>query len=203
MLSSVALAASFLFAGTTKAEVFDIQDGEFAGSFITSFFKFQPTDKTLSTTATGEVKKRFGEFQSHTVTDFNLGGEGCSDFNEDPLTELLAFYVKKSNVVLTFKKGQLFLKAVPGDQFTSAGMGCFTFNIDPEIGDLAEIPGSFQLTVEYKVVGGTGEYTGAKGELTSTSSGTVLEYNSSTGEGDNWFGGVTGTLEGSFCTDCP
>lgn len=205
VLGNFALASSMLFAGAAKAEVFDVQEGEFAGSFITSFFKYRVDEKTLSTTATGKIKKRLGDFQSHTVADLNIGGNGCAAASEEPLDPtvwLIPFYVDKSHVVLTFKNGQVFLKAEPIDEGTPAGSGCASLTFDPETEQLVEVPGGFDLTVHYKVVGGTGDYLGAQGNVVSTSTGTALEFNSTSTYGDNWFGGVTGTLEGSFCTDC-
>lgn len=206
MLSSVALAASFLVAGGAKAEVFDIEQEDFAGSFITSFLKYRVNEKTISTTSTGEIKKKgLGKFQSHTATEFNLGGGSCDTGNTDPYVFDQLFFVVRSNVVLTFESGQVFLKAVPLEEDAPAGGGCFYLFADPEEETLtlAEVPGRFDLVVKYKVVGGTGEFAGATGELEATSRGTVLEYNNLGADGYNFFGGVSGTLEGSFCTDCP
>lgn len=212
MLGSVTLAASLGFAGVTKAEVYEIGPEDFSGSFITSFFKYEIDEKTISTTTTGEIKKKgLGKFLSHTATDFNAVSGSCETNmaapeadSADQVVVESPFFVVKSNVVLTFEKGQVFLQAVPVNDMP-AGSGCFYLTVDTGTGELVEeLPGSFDLVVEYKVIGGTGDFAGASGVLTSTSIGTALEYNRlSDGSGDNWFGGVTGTLEGSFCTDCP
>lgn len=206
LLGSVTLAASLGFAGTTQAEVYDIDEEDFAGSFITSYLKYRPDEKTISTTATGEIKKKgLGKFQSHTATEFNLGGGSCDTGNTDPYVFDQLFFVVRSNVVLTFESGQVFLKAVPLEEDAPAGGGCFYLFADPEEETLtlAEVPGRFDLVVKYKVVGGTGKFAGATGELEATSRGTVLEWNDLGEDGYNFFGGVSGTLEGSFCTDCP
>ncbi|QKX16243.1 hypothetical protein [Microbulbifer sp. YPW1] len=198
------MAGSLGFAGVTQAEVYEIEAEDFAGSFITSFLKYRVNEKTISTTSTGEIKKKgLGKFQSHTATEFNLGGGSCDTGNTDPYVFDQLFFVVRSNVVLTFESGQVFLKAVPLEEDAPAGGGCFYLIADPETQTLAEVPGRFDLVVKYKVVGGTGEFARATGELEATSRGTVLEYNNLGADGYNFFGGVSGTLEGSFCTNCP
>ncbi|WOX04421.1 hypothetical protein [Microbulbifer pacificus] len=204
---ALALVGSLGFAGAASAKEYTINKGEFAGSFITSYLTFAADNRTISTTATGTAGGGgLGEFQSHTVSDFNLLGGPCdSEAEENPLRPELHFSVVQSQVVLTFKNGQVFLKAPPASA-EDVPLGCVFFNISPDSDAdniiLQDIAGGLELTVTYQIIGGTGEYAGAKGELTSTTTGTVLEFNS-VSDGDSWFGGVTGTLKGSFCTDCP
>jgi len=201
--ASVALGCVAL-SGAAHAEQFEIKKGEFSGSFSTSYLTYRDNERTVTTLATGVAKgSKLGEFQSHTVADFDTVGSDCDPYVEAPPLRLeRLFIVAKSHVVMTFKKGQLYLKAEVDPEATEAD-GCIF--VDYVVGEsdfeLAELPGGFELTVKYKVVGGSGEFAGAKGEVTSTTKGAALEFNESS-DGDNWFGGVTGTLEGEFCTDC-
>lgn len=200
-MSAVALVIGIGFSATSAAEQYNIKSAEFSGSFLTSYLTYVEGERTISTTTTGDAgKKSLGKFQSHTVTDFNLLSVRCDpDSEEDPLHPNQIFNVTKSQVVLTFKDGQLFLKA---DSTANPNLGCATLNLSPATGMPEDIIVELDLDLEYQVIGGTGKYAGAKGALTSKTKGAALEYNSVSG-GDSWFGGVTGTFEGSFCTDCP
>lgn len=207
-LKVLAFAATLGLGMGAQAEEFKIQKGDFSGSFITSYLTYRPGERTVTTTAAGyAVGNKFGKFQSHTITEFNTSPDICEPPTEDPFRWERRFYVVKSNVVLTFEKGQLYLKAQPATRNPDED-GCvfLNFYVDPVVAgepQLAEIPGGFELTVEYKVVGGSGEFAGAQGDFKSITKGTALEYNDNSSDGgDNWFGGVAGTIEGSFCTDC-
>ncbi|WP_160152324.1 hypothetical protein [Microbulbifer sp. ALW1] len=215
LVSAASIALGTIALGSAaQAEVFEMKKGEFSGSFITSYLTYKPGDRTITTIANGfAAGKKMGAFQSHTVADFRNESSDCTpDDGLDPMRVERFFIVVKSDVVLTFKKGQLFLKSefpmetpvdTPIADIREYASGCAFFNLVlvEERPELADIAGGFDLKVKYRVVGGTGAFAGAKGELISTSTGTTLEFNDN-GGGENWFGGASGTLEGSFCTDC-
>jgi len=172
-VAMVLFAFTIFVTGTVEAKQFKIQNGDFSGSFLTSKFKFEYGEETVSTTATGKANLG-GKFTSHTITQFQFASS----------TE---FFVEESRAVISNELGQLYLYFVPGVD-TSEGL----------IDDSGGLP-VFQLTVTYHIVGGSGNFMGAEGSLISTSTGVLLA--SEFVQSDyNQFGGVEGSIEGSFST---
>lgn len=177
------LTAGLGFSTGAAAADYEFSKGAYAGSFLTSRFTFTG-ERTLSTTVRGTVGG-LGDFDSHTVTDFDYQG-GCQASNGSPG---LAFHVENSRAVLSFKKGQLYLIAVDANATPSSGC---VFEGDDGLYH-------YELEATYFVYGGSGDYVGAVGTLVSTSEGVLLEENRADGR-ENQFGGTTGMFEGSFST---
>ncbi|WP_295798940.1 hypothetical protein [uncultured Microbulbifer sp.] len=196
---AIALAAVVGFASSADAKDYVIDKGEFGGSFITSNFKYNQENRTVSTIATGDAGGGgLGQFQSHTVSDLGNTGVACESTTTDNIGG--NFVVERTDVVMTFKKGQIFLKAASDQQ--DQILGCLFSTSNNTGPDATGVIAGFDLEVDYHVVGGTGEYAGATGIITIVTTGSMIQFNSLT-EGDSMFGGVTGTLKGNFCTDCP
>ena len=177
------LAAGLSLSTGAAAAEYAFSKGAYSGSFLTSRFTITG-ERTLSTTVRGSVGG-LGDFDSHTVTDFDYQG-GCQASNGSPG---LAFHVENSRAVLSFKKGQLYLFALGPNE--TPPNGCVFQGADGLY--------RYELKATYWVYGGSGDYVGAVGTLVSTSEGVLLEENRVDGR-ENQFGGTTGTFEGSFST---
>jgi len=174
-----------LTSNTALAKEFKIKKGHSSGSSVTSFFKFEdiPSADNRSALSTFQGKDSLGDVHGQIVADYDTVG-GCSGG--------AAFQVFIAKGVLSYKKGQLHLEASQG---SDPNQGCLVFDNYPALE-----PASTQLIVKYDIVGGTGDYEGATGELTVESSGVLLHNYLSPGN-DNQFGSFESTYEGWFEVD--
>lgn len=176
---------------TALAAGYTIKDGHSSGSSVTSFFSFgglpayggiQGADNR-SALSTFQGKDSLGDVHGQIVADYDTVGNCPGGY---------AFEVFVAKGVLNYKKGQLFLTA---SQASVPNQGCLVFDNYPALA-----PASTQLTIKYDIVGGTGEYEGASGELTVVSSG-VLLHNYLVPGNDNQFGSFESNYEGWFQVD--
>lgn len=179
------VAVSTLFASTTAlAKEYQIKKGHTSGSSITSLFNFQSTGGDSRTNlSTFQGKDSLGDVHGQIVADYDTTGVLCGG------SKKYAFKVGISQGVLNYKKGQLFLMAV--DPESDPNSGCL---------DTGKWPAQVTLTIQYFIVGGTGEYEGASGWLESVSTGSLL-YNDLTPGDDNQFGSFQSEYTGWFEVD--
>jgi len=184
-LCTIVLACAIFSSTEVVAKEYKIKNGHSSGSSITSLFNFQAVGGDSRTSlSTFQGKDTLGDVHGQIVTDYDAFGDCTAGPG-------VRFFVYMAQGVLNYKKGQLFLVA---DDSSSPNDGCMQF--------LAAPPGPAQvaLTIEYDIVGGTGDYEGASGKLTSTSTGMLL-YNDITPGNDDQFGSFDSTYEGWFEAD--
>jgi len=197
----IAVCLSFVvitvFASTSVlAKDYTIKKGQSSGSTVTSLFSFRgladdggiPSADNRTALSTFQGKDSLGEVYGQIVADYDTVGR----YNRVPGCPGYPFIVFMSQGVLNYKKGQLHLEASEG---SAPNQGCLVLDSLP---DLA--PASTTLTIKYDIVGGTGDYEGASGELTIESTGVLLHNHLNSGD-DDQFGSFQSTYEGWFEVD--
>jgi len=183
---------STLFASTTAiAKEYKIKQGHSSGSSVTTQFNFQgDTDEggvsgadSRTTLSTFQGKDSLGDVHGQIVADYDTVG-ACPGGAE--------FKVFLSKGVLNYKKGQLFLEATGA---SVPNNGCLVFDKWPDYA-----PASVSLMINYDIVGGSGDYEGANGELLINSSGVLLHNHLHPGD-DDQFGSFESDYEGWFEVD--